>query len=164
MKIFEVIDNFLNVEDHQKIKDTLEDFDFSWHYSSWVSAFSDLNNKDFYFEHSFYHDYYVRSEHFDILRPILKKLNVKSLIRAKANLYTNIGPEIVKNAYHQDQNYSHLGAVYYVNTNNGYTGFEDGTKIESKANRILIFDPSILHHSTHCTDEKIRLTINFNYF
>ena len=37
-------------------------------------------------------------------------------------------------------------------------------KIESIENRALLFDPSIEHRSTTCTDAKGRININFNYF
>jgi len=51
-----------------------------------------------------------------------------------------------------------------MNTNNGYTKFEDGTKIESVANRMVFFSSNMKHTGTSCTDEKIRVVINFNYF
>ena len=40
---------------------------------------------------------------------------------------------------------------------------EDGTEIESRANRVLLFDPSKPHHSTSCTSDKRRVNININY-
>jgi hypothetical protein len=50
-----------------------------------------------------------------------------------------------------------------VNTNNGYTKFEDGTKVECVANRLLTFPTNIKHCGASCTDEKTRVVINFNY-
>ena len=50
-----------------------------------------------------------------------------------------------------------------MNTNNGYTKFEDGTKVESVANRLVTFPASMMHTGTSCTDKKIRIVINFNY-
>ena len=47
-----------------------------------------------------------------------------------------------------------------MNTNNGYTIFEDGTKIECR-NRVVIFD-SQLRHAGVPTDEK-KVVINFNF-
>ena len=56
-------------------------------------------------------------------------------------------------------------AIYYVNTNNGYTLFKDGNlKVDSVGNRIVIFDSCKLHKAVSCTDEKRRVVINFNYF
>ena len=40
--------------------------------------------------------------------------------------------------------------------------FEDGTKVKSVANRLVIFQ--VKHHGgTSCTDETKRIVINFNY-
>ena len=55
-------------------------------------------------------------------------------------------------------------SIFYVNTNNGYTKFEDGTKVESVANRMVTFPSNMKHTGTSCTDERIRVVINFNYF
>ena len=55
-------------------------------------------------------------------------------------------------------------SIFYVNTNNGYTKFEDGTKVESVANRMLTFPANMKHIGTSCTDEQTRVVINFNYF
>ena len=50
-----------------------------------------------------------------------------------------------------------------MNTNNGYTEFENGVKIESVANRLITFPAGMKHRGTSCTDKKIRVVINFNY-
>ena len=55
-------------------------------------------------------------------------------------------------------------SIFYMNTNNGYTKFEDGTKIESVANRLVSFPSNMKHKGTSCTDEKTRVVINFNHF
>ncbi len=55
-------------------------------------------------------------------------------------------------------------AIYYLNTNNGYTEFEDGTMIESIANRLVVFDNGQRHRGVSCTDEKSRYVLNLNYF
>ena len=55
-------------------------------------------------------------------------------------------------------------AIYYLNTNNGFTKFENGDKVNSVANRIVIFDSNLKHTGTSCTDSYARLLINFNYF
>ena len=57
-----------------------------------------------------------------------------------------------------------MTAVFYVNTNNGYTIFESGEKVSSVENRMVIFDSNILHTGTTCTDERVRCVLNFNYY
>ena len=55
-------------------------------------------------------------------------------------------------------------SIFYINTNNGYTKFEDGTIVKSFANRLLTFPSNLKHCGTSCTDERTRVVINFNYF
>ena len=52
----------------------------------------------------------------------------------------------------------------YLNTNNGYTLFEDGTKIDSVANRLVTFNNSTKHSDlTNTCDEPYRLVLNVDY-
>ena len=53
-------------------------------------------------------------------------------------------------------------AIYYVNTNDGYTMIEN-KKVKSVGNRIVFFDNNLEHYGTNCTDEKTRIILNFNY-
>ena len=41
--------------------------------------------------------------------------------------------------------------------------FKNGDKVESVANRVVIFDSKLQHQAVSCTDEKVRVVINFNY-
>ena len=65
---------------------------------------------------------------------------------------------------HVDYPFPHRNAVFSINTCDGYTKLEDGTKVESVANRMVTFPGNIEHRGTSCTDKKIRVVINFNYF
>ena len=99
--------------------------------------------------------------------PILEALNVHTLIRIKANLNPRL-TEPFYSSFHTDI----LGldvedfttAIFYINTNNGYTELEDGTKIESVANRLVTFPSNVRHRGVTQTDEQTRILINFNYF
>ena len=55
------------------------------------------------------------------------------------------------------------GALFSLNTCDGYTGFEDGTQIDSVENRVVFFDATKQHHSTSCSNAPYRLNINVNY-
>ena len=94
--------------------------------------------------------------------PVLKKLDARKLIRVKANLYPNT-EELHEHEFHTDFEFPHMGAILYINTCNGYTKFEDGTKIASIANRVVLFDASVPHCSTTTTDQTARFNINFNW-
>jgi hypothetical protein len=90
-------------------------------------------------------------------------INPTALIRIKANLGGR-HHEIQEQGYHTDFTFECRTAVYYLNTNNGYTIFEDGTKVESVANRLVEFNSLLKHSGTSHTDTKIRSVINLNYY
>ena len=60
--------------------------------------------------------------------------------------------------------YDHTAALLYLNTNDGFTELDDGRRIESIANRILVFNGNELHSSSTCTDQKRRVLLSLNYF
>lgn len=157
-----VIDNFLNEQDAKFISETMFSEQFPWNYINGVSDKKFLD-KDYYFIHPFYDTYQIISNYFKLITPILKIINPKAIIRCKGNLFPN-SEKLIEYGMHSDFSYNHKGLVYYVNTNNGYTGFGDGTKVQSIANRAVIFDSSVPHYSTNCTDDQVRINININYF
>ena len=103
------------------------------------------------------------SPHFEMILPILEKLNIKSLIRVKANLYPYSGETLHEHGMHTDYEFPHYAALLSLNTCDGYTKLEDGSKIESIANRMVIFDASQKHCSTTTTSDFARINININY-
>ena len=159
---YKVIDNYLTEEEHKAIKDIVINPSFPWYYNPFVTASEYENLNTFYFVHLFYKDYCPQSNFFGSLMPLINKLDAKAILRIKGNMYPS-KKNNDSDPDHVDETFEHKGAIYYINTNNGCTVLEDGTKIESVANRILFFEPHKLHHSTYCTDEKIRINININY-
>jgi hypothetical protein len=162
---YEVIDNFLAPDDFLNIKNTMFSNNFPWGYEPSVLNYpnSEILDKLYFFTHKFYKDYVPFSNFISLLDPIIKKLNPKSIIKIQANLYPNVN-KYIESLFHRDYEYSHKGAVFYLNTNNGFTELEDKTKIQSIENRILLHDPFEFHKIVPCTDEKVRIVIVFNYF
>jgi hypothetical protein len=162
---YEVIDNFLSPDDFINIKNTMFSNNFPWVYEPNVLNYPNKETSDelYFFTHTFYRDYVPQSNFISILDLIIKKLNPKSIVRIQANLYPNVN-KYIESKFHRDYDYSHKGAVFYLNTNNGFTELEDGTKIQSIENRILLHDPFEFHKIVPCTDEKVRIVIVFNYF
>tara|TARA_A100001011_G_C14273257_1_gene827991 strand:+ start:1551 stop:2033 length:483 start_codon:yes stop_codon:yes gene_type:complete len=158
-----IIDDVLNRKDFDTIKQTMLGINFSWFYTEGISE-KNINDeyKDYYLTHMFLYDY-QKSAWFDMLNPIFKILDPIVMRRVKGNMYPST-PEIVHHNSHTDAPYKHKGAIFYVNTNNGFTVLHDGTKVQSIENRLLLFDASLEHHSTSCTDENTRVNININYF
>ena len=166
-------DNYLSQEEFDKLQDLILSGKISWKYGKGIDyPGEEYNEKKFQFGHIFYGNDLPQSPLMNELNPILNIIKPISIWRIKANLLTRT-PDIVENSFHADigdlENSPEklkqwTTSIFYINTNNGYTIFEDGTKVESVANRMLSFPSNMKHTGTSCTDEKIRVIINFNYF
>ena len=161
----QVIDDFLPEEQFLDIHNTMLSSSFPWYYANSVVS-NDLLCQEKYnyqFGHSFYYNYGFQSEYSKIIVPILEKLNPVAILRIKGILLAREEKNI-EHGYHIDNVHNTKVAIYYVNTNNGYTKFSEGPKVDSISNRIVIFDSHEYHTGSTCTDEKVRVAINFNYF
>jgi hypothetical protein len=160
----QIIDNFLPKENFIKIKEFLLGKDFPWFYYSNISFKKESTGPLFYMTHLFYNKTQPNSSSYSFLKEnLINFMDIKSLIRVKANFYPNQSLKKI-NEMHIDYAFKHKGAIFSINTNNGGTLLKDGTKIDSVENRMLFFDPSIEHDSENCTDQKVRVNININYF
>ena len=176
-----VIDNFLDKEYFDSLvnlfsykKDNTPNNDMQWYFQSDPDNQKELlehthhiqsedNPFSFYLKHMLYIDHQIISLHYNNLIPLLEKLEVRALIRIKANLFPNT--KIVEEyAMHLDYPFSHSGAVLSLNTCDGYTKLKDGTKIDSIANRILLFDTGKeMHCATTTSNDYARFNILVNY-
>tara|TARA_B100000902_G_C26900082_1_gene711664 strand:- start:74 stop:598 length:525 start_codon:yes stop_codon:yes gene_type:complete len=163
---FNVIDNLLNDDDLNNIKNIMKQCPL--HYSNDVAEHNDGGSYwNYYFTHLFYEDDRPRSEYFDqiynIFIPKFKQYGyVKSLLRIKLNFYPYT-ETLREHDQHIDDEFTHIGAVFSLNTCDGFTRLHDGTKIDSIENRILFFDPSMKHNSSTTTNSCGRWNINFNF-
>tara|TARA_B100000287_G_scaffold349373_1_gene337920 strand:- start:217 stop:711 length:495 start_codon:yes stop_codon:yes gene_type:complete len=160
---YKIIDDFLPQEEFDLLEDHMMGYYFPWYYMDRESYETETDT--FQFQHTFYRggEYPYNSEYYDLVKPILRKLKVdeKKLHRIKAILTTKT-PTHRFSGYHID--YENMTTVaFYVNSNNGYTEFQKGGKIESVANRAAIFDSNMVHGGHTATDQKTRVLINFNY-
>ena len=160
-----IVSNFLTAEEFNPISKLLLSSTFEWYYSSSVARRDSATEKKtryFAMTHMFYRDHNFRSSYSNLLDPIIKQLDPKALLRIKANLFPS-SSSLHNYPFHIDYPYSHKTAIYTINTNNGFTFFEDKTKVGSKENQMLFFDGSKPHASTTCTDQQVRINIGFNY-
>lgn len=103
-----------------------------------------------------------RSNQLKLLRPLIEKINPIRLIKVKVNLTTRQTQQAAY-AFHVDTKQTGATtAVLYLNTNNGYTLFENGQKIDSVANRVVFFDSAMPHSGVQCTDAEKRVVLNLN--
>ena len=157
-----VVDNFLSDNDFVTIRGMVMAPDFPWALVNEI-AYPGDHTKQFYMAHYIYNESIVSNWHQPIVEERLKpRMDIKSLMRVKVNLYPS-GDKLIEPSPHVDFNFSHKGALYYLNTCDGHTRIE-GEKVETIANRMVFFDPGEEHNSTNCTNDKFRLNINFNYF
>lgn len=169
MKQITIIDNFLDREYFKSLQELLLGPYFPWYYNNGVIYdVEDGNLNNYQFTHCFYTRFTQQSDFYNNLGQLIQKINPCSLMRIKANLLPK-NEKIIEHGFHIDIPYlkkdqNSTTAVFYVNTNNGYTKFDDGTVVESIENRIVIFDSKISHTGSTCTDKKSRVVINFNYF
>lgn len=156
-----VIDNFLPIETFSFLQQMFLSNEFPWYWAEEkVYNVGSLNNWQLC--HTFYEDN-VSLSNWNIT-PVIQTLKPNAIHRIKANLdvYT---PEIYEYGLHTDvKGFECNTAVYYLNTNDGYTIFEDGAKIESVGNRMVIFPSNIKHAGTSCTNAKRRVVLNLNFF
>lgn len=165
----EIIDNFLSDKDFLMVSSVILGDQFPWYFCDYVTD-RDIKEPEGYRQYQFYCSLYGTNQGMgstiaeNILDKFKTKLNVSSWMRAKMNLSPQ-GANIERNEFHTDfpkiTNYT--TAIFYVNTNNGYTLFENGNKVESIANRIVIFTGNTPHTGTTCTDENRRVVLNLNY-
>lgn len=121
------------------------------------------NDNEQQFTHLFYDNKSKVSKFTNLLDPILQKLDVKTIIKAKLNLTTK--ENVIRPfAYHVDIDYTKGNtAIFYMNTNNGKTLFKNNKEVNSVANRMLIFANELEHTGTTHTDKKYRMVLNINY-
>lgn len=118
---------------------------------------NDLIN--YQFIHRVYYDDAPQSNAWEFVRPILERIGYLAVLRAKFNL----NPIWATNecfGLHADNNRPTTSALLYFNDNNGSTIFEDGTVVEAKANRLVLFDSQIRHSGFSTTNQKRRVVFN----
>lgn len=162
MNSVDVIDNFVDQKNFSEIQQLIFSDVFPWYYGKYKVETINHNINNYQFVHMFYYNYGIRSDYFDILNPMLEKLNVKSLVKVKINL-TTVTEKIYDFELHTDVDFECKTAILYLNTNNGYTTIGD-EKISSIENRIVVFNSQIPHSGSTCSDQSVRCVLNINYF
>ena len=142
---------------------------FPWYWNDGVvRGHGDVNNsKSYQFTHRIFDltDRGILSDDYSVCDTLQQRLAVRKLDRIKMNLTPRTFFHR-KGGMHIDligQSSPQKTAVFYVNTNNGWTEFKKGGKVKSVANRMVIFDSKLYHEGYSCTDQKRRVVMNFNW-
>ena len=159
-------DDFLDQKHFDKLQKPIMGDYFTWLFRDFVTDKENKKDPNFQFIHVVYYKSVVDPITMQVLEPVLQKIGAQGLHRIKINLQTQTS-KIIENEFHtdihEDSDDGWLTAILYMNTNNGYSKFEDGTVVESVANRMVTFPAKRRHKGSSCTDEKRRVVINFNY-
>lgn len=165
----EIIDNFLEAKEFNSLLDLING-EFPWysgdkvttHIPSPVPGYEAIGTHK-QLAHVFINPL-ARSVHLDKLDNLITQLGAKVIYRIKANLTFNLGKRVVSGWHYDDDSVEDMKvAVLYLNTNDGFTLLEDGTKVHSKANRLVTFDGNTLHTGVSQLDTEERLVLNINY-
>ena len=171
MSEVKVIENLLSEDELRIIQRTMSrdggGDGLPW-YMGYVVKPDDLGECDpadnIHLMHMFYNQDQPNSNYINMIDPIVERLKHRSLLRIKANS-TMKTSTIIRHGFHVDFTFSDSKtSVFYVNTCDGYTEFEDGNRIESVENRLVTFPSHFRHAGTTCTNQPFRTVINFNYF
>ena len=163
-----IVEDFLPKYSFGRLKQLVESVDFPYYYHDYTvrPLKGERSHSDFMFVHSLVREKKACSNYVDaILYPIIDQLEVpfEQIIRSKVNLTLRTN-EHGTTDFHVDQDTDHTVALFYMSKCNGYTELEDGTRIDCKENRMLLFDGALKHRAvTHTNQEnKTRITVNIN--
>jgi hypothetical protein len=161
----QILDNFLDENKFKELHQLFFSNKFSWFF------IETMTEKDsYFFTHNFYNKEQIHSALFNfIVTPFIEKLNMKELVKARANLmlkknyryesefHSDLDKEMIKNKTYKT-------AIFYLNTCDGHTLFEKNREqVKCTANRIVIFDTNFKHKAVSQLDTERRIVINFNY-
>jgi hypothetical protein len=156
-----IINNFLEKSFFNDFKEFVFSAEINWYLEDHMTT-----NDDYFFLHSFFNKYMIRSINYEkYIIPILKELKFKAISEARANLMLK-KEKTYKSNFHTDKFFNCKTAILYMNNCNGYTIFDqtEQFKVDCLENSIVIFDSSIEHCAVSQTDTLKRIVINFNGF
>jgi len=172
----DIIDNFLPEKEFRGLQSYMMNNDCPWFYQ-----------EDGTLNHLFYsakgqlprEDEEICAATAVILDPIMIKLGVVQPYKVEAYFkggITNYNKGVksvkevgmVKDTYISGRssintNSNDKVAVLFVNTNDGYLEFEDGSKVPSVENTIVVFDSNTKYRTVETPDDSRRVAINFTY-
>ena len=182
-------DNFLTNVEFGQLREQVFFGGIPWYYNEQkVKEVEEDDFNNYQFTHVFYETnsdarIFTRSEKFPLMLPILSRLSLIGIYRIKANLEPlkvglNVwmdeskkvsnevsGVDRYYSEFHTDNDCDSMTTgIFYMNTCDGYTEFEDGSKVECRANRFITFPSSLKHRGVSQLDARFKCVINFNYF
>ena len=167
MSQIKVIDNFLSEETFDKISKNIFSDKIPFYVTE--STTNEGSTDIYWLSHSIYNDFKPNSDLFIFMSEFFNKLNISSIINIRLNLILKIPYSLIKTNYHIDyDNYQNLKtAIFYFNKDGTGTYFKinnDEKFIESKKNRMVVFDSNISHCAFLNNKFEKRFVLNFNFY
>ena len=160
---YETHSKFLPDDSFQSLKNLISGPEFPWRLRNRMTSATD--DDQMYFSYSFYNSFKPTSEFYEpYISPILNKLEARAPIQIRSNMF--LSKLFKKSNWHRDYNFDRTSAILYLNDCSGGTELKIEDKIifiKAEANKILVFDGSILHRAV-TSEQPIRYILNFNYF
>lgn len=160
-----IIDNYLP----EKIMSDLENFllsnNFPYYYTENIAGEDFKKTNTF----MFFHNLILNGQECSsvgnlITNIIMNNISSKNILRSKINFYLRTDSLQFHDFHLDDPNNKGIKiAIFYINTNDGFTEFEDKSIVNSVRNRLVLFPGNLKHRSTNTTNRKNRINININY-
>ena len=171
--MYELVDSFLDEEELESLESELLSKQFPWFLNPQIDKKSSyyVGRDNLQFSHTAYAKDDMKSNWLQDFGCLLDRMNIFTLLRVKVN-YLPRTEKRVTHDFHVDIEDSNAPknintSIFYLNTNNGVTIFEDTKEeVESVSNRIITFPSYLRHTGTTHTDKDVphRILVNFNYF
>lgn len=160
-----IIDNYLPETTMLQLENFILSSNFPYYYTENIAGEDFKKTNTF----MFFHNLILEGEEcsnvgYLITNIIIDKIPHKNILRSKINFYLNTN-QLQLHDFHLDNsdNKDIKIAIFYINTNNGFTEFEDKSIVNSVRNRLVLFPGNLKHRSTNTTNKKNRINININY-
>ena len=157
----QIYDDYLDSDDFDKIAQVIMGNNIPWYYNTGVV---EPNEKTFQFCHEVYNEHCPRSDVYGNIFPLLNRINPAAIDRIKINCQPRTDTIHVNKMHVDAYDKRTYSGILYINDNDGYTEFEDGQIVQSKANRFITWPSYIRHRGTTCTDQHTRVLINLVYY
>lgn len=163
-----VLDDYLAPEVFLRMRAAIESDGFPWHKTAvlWPPPIGLDDAYNVQFVHGFYQrkpGFRHASDQMPVVWPLIERLAPAILIKAKVNRTLRRERQLVYGLHVDTRRPGATTGVLYLNSNNGYTAFEDGSRVDSVANRLVLFDAGLRHSGACCTDAPQRLVLNVNF-
>ena len=165
-----IVDNFLPEEDYLKMQEYFFSNRVDWYAGNIIDEKTDekevhLNN--FQLVHSFYSTQELSppSPHIKEILPVLDRIPIQYILRMKMNLNPRTETPWVSGFHTDTEGLDNLTSIFYLNTCDGATVFEEsGEEYESIGNRLITFPARMRHAGRTTTNAHARCVLNLNYF